>query len=118
MGKDVPASSNQSAWAWECEASACPESLWVYMRPWTLCLSGPRGRCAHDRSVRGEAYTHVTARDAFLNGGRAHSAWMYARATARHRVRDIARVIAFIASDDSGFMTGTYAPVNGGLAMD
>lgn len=31
---------------------------------------------------------------------------------------DIARVIAFFASDDSGFMTGTYAPVNGGLAMD
>jgi 3-oxoacyl-[acyl-carrier protein] reductase len=31
---------------------------------------------------------------------------------------DIARVIAFFASDDSGFMTGTYAPVNGGLFMD
>ena len=31
---------------------------------------------------------------------------------------DIARVIAFFASDDSGFMTGTYAPVNGGLTMD
>ncbi len=30
----------------------------------------------------------------------------------------LARVIAFFASDDSGFMTGTYAPVNGGLAMD
>jgi len=24
----------------------------------------------------------------------------------------------FFASDDSGFMTGTYAPVNDGLAMD
>jgi 3-oxoacyl-[acyl-carrier protein] reductase len=31
---------------------------------------------------------------------------------------DIARVIAFFASDESGFMTGTYAPVNGGLAME
>jgi 3-oxoacyl-[acyl-carrier protein] reductase len=31
---------------------------------------------------------------------------------------DIARVIAFFASDDSGFMTGAYAPVNGGLTMD
>ncbi len=31
---------------------------------------------------------------------------------------DIARVIAFFASDDSGFMTGTYAPVNGGLSME
>lgn len=31
---------------------------------------------------------------------------------------DIAHVIAFFASDDSGFMTGTYAPVNGGMAMD
>jgi 3-oxoacyl-[acyl-carrier protein] reductase len=31
---------------------------------------------------------------------------------------DIARVIAFFASDDSGFMTGTYAPVNGGLVID
>jgi hypothetical protein len=30
----------------------------------------------------------------------------------------ISRVIAFFASDDSGLMTGTYAPVNGGLAMD
>jgi len=24
----------------------------------------------------------------------------------------------FFASDDSGFITGTYAPVNGGLTMD
>jgi 3-oxoacyl-[acyl-carrier protein] reductase len=31
---------------------------------------------------------------------------------------DVARVIAFFADDDSGFMTGTSAPVNGGLAMD
>lgn len=31
---------------------------------------------------------------------------------------DVARVIAFYADDASGFMTGTYAPVNGGLAMD
>jgi 3-oxoacyl-[acyl-carrier protein] reductase len=31
---------------------------------------------------------------------------------------DVARVIAFYADDASGFMTGTSAPVNGGLAMD
>ncbi len=31
---------------------------------------------------------------------------------------DIARVIAFFADDDSGFMTGTYAPVNGGQYME
>ncbi len=31
---------------------------------------------------------------------------------------DIARVIAFLASDASGFMTGTYVPVSGGLTMD
>jgi 3-oxoacyl-[acyl-carrier protein] reductase len=31
---------------------------------------------------------------------------------------DVARVIGFYADDASGFMTGTYAPVNGGLAMD
>lgn len=31
---------------------------------------------------------------------------------------DIARVIAFFASDDSGFMTGVSAPVNGGLTME
>lgn len=31
---------------------------------------------------------------------------------------DIANVVAFFASDASGFMTGTYAPVNGGQAMD
>jgi len=34
------------------------------------------------------------------------------------RPEDVARVIAFYADDDSGFMTGTSAPVNGGLAMD
>ena len=31
---------------------------------------------------------------------------------------DIARAIAFFASDDSGFMTGTYMPVNGGMSME
>ncbi len=31
---------------------------------------------------------------------------------------DIAQVIAFLASDASGFMTGTYVPVSGGLTMD
>ncbi|HLI88085.1 MAG TPA: SDR family oxidoreductase [Ktedonobacteraceae bacterium] len=31
---------------------------------------------------------------------------------------DIARVVAFFASDASGFMTGAYAPVNGGMTMD
>lgn len=49
--------------------------------------------------------------------------------TFRHRVadatplgrvaqpEDVARVIAFFASDDSGFMTGVYAPVTGGLGL-
>jgi 3-oxoacyl-[acyl-carrier protein] reductase len=31
---------------------------------------------------------------------------------------DVARVVAFYAGDDSGFITGTTAPVNGGLLMD
>jgi 3-oxoacyl-[acyl-carrier protein] reductase len=31
---------------------------------------------------------------------------------------DVARAIAFYAGDDSGFITGTTAPVNGGMAMD
>jgi 3-oxoacyl-[acyl-carrier protein] reductase len=31
---------------------------------------------------------------------------------------DVARAIAFYAGDDSEFITGTTAPVNGGLAMD
>lgn len=31
---------------------------------------------------------------------------------------DIARVIVFLASDASNFMTGTYVPVSGGQAMD
>jgi 3-oxoacyl-[acyl-carrier protein] reductase len=31
---------------------------------------------------------------------------------------DVARVVAFYAGDDSGFITGTTAPVNGGLVMD
>lgn len=31
---------------------------------------------------------------------------------------DVASVIAFFADDNSGFMTGTCAPVNGGMAME
>jgi 3-oxoacyl-[acyl-carrier protein] reductase len=31
---------------------------------------------------------------------------------------DVARAVAFYAGDDSAFITGTTAPVNGGLAMD
>jgi 3-oxoacyl-[acyl-carrier protein] reductase len=31
---------------------------------------------------------------------------------------DVARAVAFYAGDDSGFITGTTTPVNGGLAMD
>jgi 3-oxoacyl-[acyl-carrier protein] reductase len=31
---------------------------------------------------------------------------------------DVARVVAFYAGDDSGFITGTTAPVNGGMVMD
>ena len=31
---------------------------------------------------------------------------------------DVARAVAFYAGDDSEFITGTTAPVNGGLAMD
>lgn len=31
---------------------------------------------------------------------------------------DVARAVVFYAGDDSGFITGTTAPVNGGLAMD
>ncbi len=34
------------------------------------------------------------------------------------RPDDVARTIAFLASEDSGFTTGHYLPVNGGLAMD
>jgi 3-oxoacyl-[acyl-carrier protein] reductase len=31
---------------------------------------------------------------------------------------DVARAVAFYAGDDSGFITGTTAPVNGGMAMN
>lgn len=34
------------------------------------------------------------------------------------RPDDIAKTISFLASEDSGFTTGHYLPVNGGLAMD
>jgi 3-oxoacyl-[acyl-carrier protein] reductase len=34
------------------------------------------------------------------------------------RPEDAARTVAFLASEDSGFTTGHYLPVNGGLAMD
>jgi len=31
---------------------------------------------------------------------------------------EVAKTLAFLASEDSGFTTGHYLPVNGGLAMD
>ncbi|MCZ8515403.1 SDR family oxidoreductase [Paenibacillus filicis] len=31
---------------------------------------------------------------------------------------DVARVISFLASDDSEFVTGSYTPVNGGMSME
>jgi 3-oxoacyl-[acyl-carrier protein] reductase len=34
------------------------------------------------------------------------------------RPEDVARTVAFFASDDSGFTTGHYIPVNGGAEMD
>jgi NAD(P)-dependent dehydrogenase (short-subunit alcohol dehydrogenase family) len=34
------------------------------------------------------------------------------------RPDDVAETVAFFASDDSGFTTGHYIPVNGGVAMD
>src|SRR5271167_3392334 len=34
------------------------------------------------------------------------------------RPGDVAKTVAFLASEDSGFTTGHYLPVNGGLAMD
>jgi 3-oxoacyl-[acyl-carrier protein] reductase len=33
------------------------------------------------------------------------------------RPEDVANVIAFFASDESEYMTGTYAPVDGGLVI-
>src|SRR6476620_8432146 len=34
------------------------------------------------------------------------------------RPEEVARTVAFVASEESGFTTGHYLPVNGGLAMD
>ena len=34
------------------------------------------------------------------------------------RPDDVARTVAFFASEDSGFTTGHCIPVNGGVAMD
>lgn len=34
------------------------------------------------------------------------------------RPDEVARTIAFLTSEDSGFTTGHYLPVNGGLSMD
>jgi 3-oxoacyl-[acyl-carrier protein] reductase len=34
------------------------------------------------------------------------------------RPAEVARTVAFLASEDSGFTTGHYIPVNGGLSMD
>ncbi len=44
----------------------------------------------------------------------------YSFLTALGRVgkpEDVARVIAFCASDDSNFVTGTYTPVDGGFVL-
>ena len=34
------------------------------------------------------------------------------------RPYEVARTVAFLASEESSFTTGHYLPVNGGLAMD
>jgi len=34
------------------------------------------------------------------------------------RPDEVARTVAFLASDDSGFTTGHYLTINGGLSMD
>jgi 3-oxoacyl-[acyl-carrier protein] reductase len=34
------------------------------------------------------------------------------------RPAEVAKTVAFLASEESGFTTGAYLPVNGGLAMD
>jgi NAD(P)-dependent dehydrogenase (short-subunit alcohol dehydrogenase family) len=34
------------------------------------------------------------------------------------RADEVARTVVFLASEESGFTTGHYLPVNGGLAMD
>ncbi len=34
------------------------------------------------------------------------------------RPEDVARTVAFFASDDSGFTTGHYIPLSGGVTMD
>jgi 3-oxoacyl-[acyl-carrier protein] reductase len=34
------------------------------------------------------------------------------------RPDEVAKTVAFLASEDSGFITGHYLPVNGGLEMD
>jgi 3-oxoacyl-[acyl-carrier protein] reductase len=34
------------------------------------------------------------------------------------RPDDVAKTVAFLASEDSGFTTGHYLPVSGGLAME
>jgi 3-oxoacyl-[acyl-carrier protein] reductase len=34
------------------------------------------------------------------------------------RPDDVAKTVAFLASEDSGFTTGHYLPISGGLAME
>jgi 3-oxoacyl-[acyl-carrier protein] reductase len=59
----------------------------------------------------------TTLADVFGAGHKRHQA----AATALGRMAtpdDVARAVSFYASDDSAFITGTTAAVNGGMAMD
>ena len=62
----------------------------------------------------------MTATDATTNLPVEHKQQVLAMTPLGHiaQPEEIAGVIAFFADDDSGFMTGTCAPVNGGMVMD
>jgi 3-oxoacyl-[acyl-carrier protein] reductase len=62
----------------------------------------------------------ITATGAIVNLPAEHKQQVLSMTPLGHIAKpdEIAGVIAFFADDDSGFMTGTCAPVNGGVAME
>ena len=78
-----------------------------------LCLSGIRRHADADARTSWEAELRGVAPDAV------RQMWIDATPLARLETpEDVAKVVAFLASDDAEFITGEAISVNGGAFMD